>query len=76
MKKQTASSAFLFNTYYPRHTKINITKTHLFKYFEKFTIKKGKFTDKNCDIFHIPAENIDCGYSLEPPRRVPTIYVF
>ena len=21
------------------------------------------------DIFHIPAQNIDCGYSLEPPRR-------
>ena len=21
------------------------------------------------DIFHIPAWNIDCGYSLEPPRR-------
>ena len=46
-----------------------ITKTRLFKYFEKFTIKKGKFTDKNSDIFHIPAENIDCGYSLEAPRR-------
>ena len=28
-------------------------------------------------IFHISAQNIDCGYSLEPPRRVrvPTIYV-
>ena len=24
---------------------------------------------KNSDIFHIPAQNIDCGYSLEPPRR-------
>ena len=24
---------------------------------------------KNCDIFHISAQNIDCGYSLEPPRR-------
>ena len=21
------------------------------------------------DIFHISAQNIDCGYSLEPPRR-------
>ena len=30
--------------------------------------KKGKFSDKNSDIFHIPAQNIDC-YSLEPPRR-------
>ena len=24
---------------------------------------------KNYDIFHISALNIDCGYSLEPPRR-------
>ena len=26
-------------------------------------------------IFLISAQNIDCWYSLEPPRRVPTIYV-
>ena len=31
--------------------------------------KRGKFSDKNSDIFHISAQNIDCGYSLEPPRR-------
>ena len=24
---------------------------------------------KNSNIFHISAQNIDCGYSLEPPRR-------
>ena len=24
---------------------------------------------KNPDIFHTSAQNIDCGYSLEPPRR-------
>ena len=24
---------------------------------------------KNSDIFNISAQNIDCGYSLEPPRR-------
>ena len=24
---------------------------------------------KNSDIFHISAQNIDCRYSLEPPRR-------
>ena len=27
------------------------------------------FQIKNSDIFHISAQNIDCGYSLEPPRR-------
>ena len=24
---------------------------------------------KNSDIFQISAQNIDCGYSLEPPQR-------
>ena len=31
--------------------------------------KKWKFSDKNSDIFLISAQNIDCGYLLEPPRR-------
>ena len=30
--------------------------------------KTESFSDKNSDIFHISAQNIDCGYSLEPPR--------
>ena len=31
--------------------------------------KKGKKFRKKIYIFHIPAQNIDCGYSSEPPRR-------
>ena len=31
--------------------------------------KKANFHIKNSDILHISAQNIDCGYSLEPPRR-------
>ena len=31
--------------------------------------KKENFQMKNSDIFHISAQNIDCGSSLEPPRR-------
>ena len=27
--------------------------------------KKRTFSDKNSNIFHISAQNIDCGYSLE-----------
>ena len=47
-----------------------ITKTCLFKYTENFTTKKrGKNQIKNSDIFHISAQNMDCGYSFEPPRR-------
>ena len=47
-----------------------ITKIRLLKYTEYFTNKNDNFSDKNnSDIFHISAQNIDCGYSLEPPRR-------
>ena len=34
-----------------------------------FTVLKWKFSDKNSDVIHISAQNIDCGYLLEPPRR-------
>ena len=51
------------------HSSRLITETRLFKYIENFTSKNGKFADKNSDISHISAQNIDCGYSLEPPRR-------
>ena len=45
-------------------------KTRLFKYIETFTAKnKQKNQIKISDIFRISAQNIDCGYSLEPPRR-------
>ena len=53
-----------------------ITKTCLFKYTENFSTKKLKSSDKKfCFFFvfffffHISAQNIDCGYWLEPPRR-------
>ena len=36
----------------------------------KFHLQKTeKIQIKTSDIFHISAQNIDCGYSLEPPRR-------
>ena len=31
--------------------------------------KNENFQIKKSDIFHISAQNINCGYSLEPPRR-------
>ena len=56
-------------------------KTLLIIYIENFTTKKGKFSEKNSGISHITAQNIDCGYSLEPPRGEAVltntpIYVF
>ena len=52
-----------------KRTKTCITKTRLFKYIENFTTKNWKFSGRNSDNFHISAQNIDCGYSLEPPHR-------
>ena len=47
-----------------------ITKTRLFKYIKNLTTEKGTFSDiKNLIFFHISAQNIDSGYSLEPPRQ-------
>ena len=38
--------------------------------YRKFHLQNSEhFQKKNSDIFHISAENIDCGYPLEPPRR-------
>ena len=48
----------------------HITITRLFKYIEKILQpEKEKFQIKNSDIFLISVQNIDCWYSLEPPRR-------
>ena len=46
-----------------------ITKTRLFKHTANFITKNENFQIKNSDIFHVSAQNIDCGYALEPPRR-------
>ena len=46
----------------------DITKTRLFKY-TVIPPKIENFQIKFSDIFQISAQTIDCGYSLEPPRR-------
>ena len=38
-------------------------------YWKFYHQKIENFQIKNSDIFHISAQNIDCGYSLEPLRR-------
>ena len=59
-----------YNRIYRRRPKILITKTRLFKYIENLTTKNWKFSDrKNLIFFYISAQNIDCGYSLEPPAE-------
>ena len=48
---------------------ISITKTCLFKYTENFTTKNNENFQIKKNVFLISAQNIDCGNSLEPPRR-------
>ena len=54
---------------YTERGQFTIAKTRLFKYTENFPTKNENFQVRNSDIFHISAQNIDCGYSLEPPWR-------
>ena len=52
----------------------------LFKHIENFTTKNENFKLKDSGSFHIPAQNIDCVYSLGPlgeaVLKSTTIYVF
>ena len=63
--KRERVGAWLYHQNYFRHyenTPIQI--------YRKFHLQKPEiFQVKNSYIFHISAQNIDCGYSLEPPRR-------
>ena len=43
-------------------------RKHAYSNILKILPPKMKISNKNSDIFHISAQNIDCGYSLEPPR--------
>ena len=48
----------------------NPLRKHVYPNTLKILLPKNEnFQMKNSDIFHISAQNIDCGYSLEPPRR-------
>ena len=53
----------------PRNNPLKALRKHAYSNILKILQpKKENFQVKNSDISHIPAKNIDCGYSLEPPR--------
>ena len=59
-------------TYSDRQACVNSVALRKHAYIQiywKITTKKWNFQIKKSDILHISAQNIDCGYSLEPPRR-------
>ena len=65
------------NTQEMPQSRSTILSMHQKKHYEntpiqiywKFHLQKLKiFRQKNSDMFYISTQNIDCGYSLEPPR--------
>ena len=38
-------------------------------YWKFYHKRNENFQIKSSDIFYVSAQNIDCGYSLEPPQR-------
>ena len=60
---------FVRFAFYTLFLRIPLRK-HAYSIIQKSSPKKNEnFQVKNYDIFHISAQNIDCRYSLEPPRR-------
>ena len=54
---------------YKKRKLYNTLRKHAYSNILKILPPKNEnFQIKNSDIFQIPAQNIDCGYSLEPPR--------
>ena len=57
------------NPYYTCYIQGFTLRKHAYSYIMKILPPKNEnFQKKKSDIFHISALNIDCGYSLEPPR--------
>ena len=71
MKKQNYGLSVLYVIFFIRNYQMHKSlRKHAYLKILKFLPPKNEyFQMKNSDIFHISAQNIDCGYSLEPPRR-------
>ena len=68
VRAEPAVSGYRMSTAIPNP--LLITKTYLFKYTEKLITEKLKIFRQKIQVFFIfLLKNIDCGYSLEPPRR-------
>ena len=53
------------------YLKYALRNTPIFKYIENIATKNWKFSDKNSDMFHISAQNIDCEYSWGGSNEYP-----
>ena len=78
MKSGKNSLVFGFKFFY---TSTHMIYLNSLKYWDRYAyvLRKHAYSNilkinenfqiKNSDIFHISAQNINCGYLLEPPRR-------
>ena len=72
LSSHIVNTIFIINAW-TRILTVSILQKHAYSNILKILQpKKEKFQIKNSDIFHIPALNIDCGYSLELPRLTST----
>ena len=62
-------SRFTVKSYNHQEAFQSLRKLAHAKYRKNFDCKNENFHWKIFDIFLIFAQNIDCGYTLEPPRR-------
>ena len=53
-----------------RNVRNHYENTPIQIYWKFYNQKLANFQIKNSNIFHISAQNIDCGYSLESPQRI------
>ena len=67
----TLNRFFITKSVYHPLTCVNISlRKHAYSNILKISPPKTEFFQiKNSDIFHISVQNINCGYSLEPPQR-------
>ena len=71
MKKYTNAAAQLYaepGGLRPQSVASHHENTPIQIYWQFYNQKMENFQIENSDIFHISSQNIDCGYSLEPPR--------
>ena len=67
--RKTRMAMKLHATPIPSVTQSSLRK-HAYSNIQKILPPKNEnFQKEKSDIFNISAQNIDCGYSLEPPRR-------
>ena len=60
---------FLESTFKPSYIRNHYENSPIQIYWKCYHQNNNNFQIKKSDIFHISAQNIVCGYSLDPPRR-------